>query len=70
MGLIYLPMSMILIKGQFLENWTQQSGDQDNWKLQVEEYSQKQWLFNLADDPTEQLELSDQYPEKVYELHL
>jgi len=41
---------------------------EDNWKLQVEEYSQKQWLFNLADDPTEQLELSDQYPEKVYEL--
>jgi len=40
----------------------------DNWKLQVEEYSQKQWLFNLADDPTEQLELSDLYPEKVYEL--
>ena len=40
----------------------------DDWKLQVEEYSQKQWLFNLADDPTEQLELSDQYPEKVYEL--
>ncbi len=40
----------------------------DNWKLQVEEYSQKKWLFNLADDPTEQLELSDQYPEKVYEL--
>lgn len=40
----------------------------DNWKLQVEEYSQKQWLFNLANDPTEQLELSDQYPEKVYEL--
>ena len=40
----------------------------DNWKLQVEEYSQKQWLFNLADDPTEKLELSDQYPEKVYEL--
>ena len=40
----------------------------DNWKLQVEEYSQKQWLFNLADDPTEQLELSDQYPEKAYEL--
>ena len=40
----------------------------DNWKLQVEEYSQKQWLFNLADDPTEQLELSDKYPEKVYEL--
>ncbi len=40
----------------------------DNWKLQVEEYSQKQWLFNLADAPTEQLELSDQYPEKVYEL--
>ena len=40
----------------------------DNWKLQVEEYSKKQWLFNLADDPTEQLELSDQYPEKVYEL--
>ena len=40
----------------------------DNWKLQLEEYSQKQWLFNLADDPTEQLELSDKYPEKVYEL--
>ena len=40
----------------------------DNWKLQVEEYSQKQWLFNLADDPTEQLELSNQHPEKVYEL--
>ena len=40
----------------------------DNWKLQLEEYSQKQWLFNLADDPTEQLELSDQHPEKAYEL--
>ena len=40
----------------------------DNWKLQVEEYSQKQWLFNLADDPTEQLELSAKHPEKVYEL--
>ena len=40
----------------------------DNWKLQVEEYSQKQWLFNLADDPTEQLELSNKHPEKVYEL--
>jgi arylsulfatase A-like enzyme len=40
----------------------------DNWKLQVEEYSQKKWLFNLADDPTEQLELSNQHPEKVYEL--
>ena len=40
----------------------------DNWKLQVEEYSQKKWLFNLADDPTEQLELSDKHPEKVYEL--
>ena len=40
----------------------------DNWKLQLEEYSQKQWLFNLADDPTEQLELSDKHPEKVYEL--
>lgn len=39
-----------------------------NWKLQVDDYSQKQWLYNLATDPTEQIELSNQFPDKVDEL--
>ena len=70
MELIYLPMSYDLNQRPiFWKTGHNKVVIKDNWKLQVEEYSQKQWLFNLADDPTEQLELSDQYPEKVYELN-
>jgi uncharacterized sulfatase len=41
------------------------SGD---WKLQVNGRQEKVWLFNLADDPTEQENLADAMPEKVMEL--
>ena len=36
-----------------------------DWKLQVNETQDKVWLFNLADDPTEQHNLADREPEKV-----
>ncbi|MEO1381194.1 MAG: sulfatase, partial [Pseudomonadota bacterium] len=39
-----------------------------DWKLQIDERQNKQWLFNLAQDPTEQVELSATQPEKLAEL--
>lgn len=36
-----------------------------DWKLQVSETPDRVWLFNLAQDPTEQLDLSAQEPERV-----
>ncbi|MBY0568779.1 MAG: sulfatase-like hydrolase/transferase [Hyphomonadaceae bacterium] len=39
-----------------------------DWKLQVSENPNRVWLFNLRDDPTEQRDLSAQYPERVAEL--
>ena len=39
-----------------------------DWKLQVAERPQKQWLFNLAEDPTEQHNLAAARPDKVAEL--
>ena len=40
----------------------------DNWKLQVADYPEKKWLYNLAEDPTEQIELSLEHPEITTEL--
>jgi len=40
----------------------------DDWKLQVSGALKKDWLFHLAEDPTEQNNLADQNPEKVAEL--
>lgn len=40
----------------------------DDWKLQVSERPKKDWLFHLAEDPTEQHNLADTQPEKVAEL--
>lgn len=39
-----------------------------DWKLQVAARPEKQWLFNLADDPTEQNNLAAARPDKVAEL--
>ncbi|ANP46030.1 sulfatase-like hydrolase/transferase [Candidatus Viadribacter manganicus] len=36
-----------------------------DWKLQVSETPDRVWLFNLAEDPTEQHDLSAQQPERV-----
>ena len=36
-----------------------------DWKLQVIEQKNKSWLFNLKEDPTEQVNLADTRPEKV-----
>lgn len=41
------------------------SGD---WKLQVSERPAQTWLYNLADDPTEQHDLSEEHPARVAEL--
>ena len=39
-----------------------------DWKLQHEGRRDKSWLFNLADDPTEQNNLAESHPEKLAEL--
>ncbi|MGF1454877.1 MAG: sulfatase [Alphaproteobacteria bacterium] len=39
-----------------------------NWKLQLNERQDRRWLFNLAEDPTEQVNLADTRPEKRAEL--
>ncbi len=39
-----------------------------DWKLQVNERQDRRWLFNLAEDPTEQVNLVDTRPEKLSEL--
>jgi arylsulfatase A-like enzyme len=41
---------------------TVRAGD---WKLQVSEAPKKDWLFNLAADPTERVNLASQEPERV-----
>jgi arylsulfatase A-like enzyme len=40
----------------------------DGWKLQVAERPKKNWLFNLKEDPTEQVNLAETNPAKVREL--
>jgi uncharacterized sulfatase len=37
----------------------------DGWKLQVAQRPEKIWLFNLDKDPTEQVNLADDRPDKV-----
>jgi uncharacterized sulfatase len=39
-----------------------------DWKLQIAARPEKQWLFNLAEDPTEQVNLAKTRPDKVSEL--
>ena len=41
----------------------------EDWKLQVSDNPEKAWLFNLANDPTEQSDLSSSQPEKLAELN-
>ena len=40
----------------------------NGWKLQVSDRPRKAWLFDLSSDPTEQVNLADEHPEKVAEL--
>ena len=40
----------------------------DGWKLQVDLIQNKKWLHNLNEDPTEQINLIESYPEKLNEL--
>ena len=40
----------------------------DGWKLQVDLIQNKKWLYNLNEDPTEQINLIESYPEKLNEL--
>lgn len=37
----------------------------EGWKLQVSEHPERTWLFNLAEDPTEKLDLASREPERV-----
>ena len=39
----------------------------DGWKLQVDLIQNKKWLYNLNEDPTEQINLIESYPEKLNE---
>ncbi len=39
-----------------------------DWKLQLSEHPDKSWLYNLAEDPTEQSNLSDRAPEQLARL--
>jgi uncharacterized sulfatase len=39
-----------------------------DWKLQVAKLPEKNWLCNLAEDPTEQNNLADTHPDKMAEL--
>lgn len=39
-----------------------------DWKLQVNDRIDYDWLFNLAEDPTEQVNLADARPDKLAEL--
>ena len=39
-----------------------------DWKLQVAARPETNWLFNLAEDPTEQVNLAESRPDKVSEL--
>lgn len=39
-----------------------------DWKLQIAARPEKQWLFNLAEDPTEQVNLAEARPDKVSQL--
>jgi len=41
---------------------------QGDWKLQIAARPEMQWLFNLAEDPTEQVNLAELRPDKVSEL--
>lgn len=45
-----------------------QSVLKEGWKLQVSDLRDKKWLFDLSKDPTEQINLAAQEPEKVAEL--
>jgi len=40
----------------------------DGWKLQLTTKPERTWLFNLDDDPTEQVNLAALYPERVAEM--
>ena len=40
----------------------------DGWKLQVDEWQDKKWLFDLNTDPTEQHNLVESNPQKLAEL--
>jgi uncharacterized sulfatase len=39
-----------------------------DWKLQLSEHPDKSWLYNLAEDPTEQSNLRDRAPEQLARL--
>jgi len=41
---------------------------QGDWKLQISERPDRAWLFNLADDPTEQTNLAERMPRRVAEM--
>ncbi len=67
-----------LATGEGAEQWNRETlfwqsghyrvGRHGDWKLQVAERPDKQWLFNLAVDPTEQINLAATEPEKLAEL--
>ncbi|QFU77905.1 sulfatase [Halioglobus maricola] len=71
-------LPLIQREGQGAQGWDRetlfwQSGHyrvvrHGDWKLQVTGRPDKRWLFDLAEDPTEQNNLADSHPEKLSEL--
>ncbi len=49
----------------FWEHWGSRAVYQDGWKLVADGVSKSWELFNLTDDPTEQNDLSEQFPERA-----
>lgn len=52
----------------FWQSGYYQAVRQGDWKLQVDARQNKRWLFDLAEDPTEQTNLAEQDPERVRSL--
>ena len=73
-----LPLATTQVDDKGYDEWSRdtlfwQSGHyrvvrHKDWKLQVADRPKKQWLFNLAADPTEQNNLAMQEPTKLAEL--
>lgn len=55
-------------KTLFWQNGHYRTVRHGNWKLQITSDPKHRWLFKLDDDPTEQTNLVDTYPQKVAEL--
>ncbi|MCB2047659.1 MAG: sulfatase-like hydrolase/transferase [Novosphingobium sp.] len=62
------PKSRRVDDAIFWQSGYYKSVRQGDWKLQVNKRPDRSWLYNLAEDPTERVDLADKNPQKVAEL--